>query len=87
MWWSKAKPDDSLAMFKEVMAQVGAIAEAEHAGRKAWRISVMNYMLAHEYRHIRGRRYRWNVSELSQLSGVEIERLSERHEREADAGP
>ena len=78
MWWSKPKSDfDAVAHLRDTIAQGKTIIEAEHAGRKAWRISVVNGMLAEEFRHPDGRRYRWSVSELSQLSGVEIERMSE----------
>ena len=83
MWWRKRKPDfDSVGHLSRTLAQSNAIVEAEHAGKKAWRISVMNAMLAEEFRHPARRRYRWSVSELSQLSGVEIETMSERESHE-----
>lgn len=85
MWWSKPKPEfDSVGHLRHTLAQTNAIVEAEHQGRKAWKISVVNAMLAEEFRHPSRRRYRWNVSELSQLSGVEIETMSEREAREVD---
>lgn len=88
MWWRKRKPDfDSVGHLSRTLAQSNAIVEAEHAGKKAWRISVINAMLAEEFRHPARRRYRWSVSELSQLSGVEIQTVREREEDEANNRP
>jgi len=78
MWWNRPKPEfDAVGHLRGTLAQSNAIVEAEHAGIKAWRISVVNGMLAEEYR-AGPRRYRWSISELSQLSGVEIQTVSER---------
>ena len=78
MWWSKPKSDfDAVAHLRGTIAQGKAIMEAEHAGRKAWRLSVVNAMLAESYRGA-PRQYRWSRSELSQLAGVEIQTVSER---------
>jgi hypothetical protein len=85
MWWSKPKPEfDSVAHLRGTLAQTNAIVDAEHQGRKAWRISVVNGMLAEEYR-AGPRRYRWSVSELSQLSGVELQTISERENETANS--
>ena len=84
MWWNKPKPEfDPVDHLRGTLKQTTAIAEAENLGKRAWRISVMNAMLAEEFRHPARRRYRWSVSELSQLSGVEIQTVREREEDEA----
>lgn len=73
MWWSRK---DELKLRRE---------QALQDGIKAWRISVVNAMLAETY-HNRAdfpRPYRWSISELSQLSGVEIQTVSE-HEQNRD---
>jgi hypothetical protein len=63
MWWSKPKPEFAVTISLG-KKQLKDIAEAEHAGRKAWRISVVNAMLAESYRN-GPRRYRWSISDLS----------------------
>jgi hypothetical protein len=72
MWWSrKAKPEfDAVAHLRGTLAQTTAILEAEQAGKRAWRILVVNGMLAEEFRHPARRRYRFSVTELAQLSGI-----------------
>jgi hypothetical protein len=71
MWWRKPKPEfDAVGHLRGTLAQSKAIAEAEQAGMRAWRILVVNAMLADEFRHPARRRYRFTVPELAQLSGV-----------------
>ena len=65
MWWSR----------KTVIEL--RIEQARQDGLKAWRLSVVNAMLAESYRGA-PRQYRWSRSELSQLAGVEIQTVSER---------
>jgi hypothetical protein len=56
------------------------IERAKHEGLKAWRLCVVNAMLADMYHNKEEypRPYSWSRSELSQLAGVDIQTVSER---------
>ena len=72
--WGRTKQSESVML----------IERARLDGIKAWRISIMNAMLAEDYRGAK-RRYRWSRSELSQLCGVDIQTVNER-DAETDNG-
>jgi hypothetical protein len=78
-WWNRKPKEaerDWMADFCASLQQGEAIVKAEHDGRRAWRILVMNDMLADNFRHPSRRRYRFTMHELSQLSGVSIENMT-----------
>ena len=59
-FWGKTRKDD--------------LRIAEEDGRRAWRILIVNHLLARDYK--RRKRYIWTPDELAQLSGVDPRQLS-----------
>lgn len=57
-WWVKPK---------ELLVQ------AEADGRQAWKILIVNHMLAKA--HLRKKQYRWTREDLAQLCGIKPENL------------
>lgn len=61
---------DYMKIFGASLNQGEAILAAENDGRKAWRIFVVNEMLAEEFRHPSRKRYRFTPTELAYIAGV-----------------